>query len=132
MVPTVRIATSTRPRRRFPQRRLGAETSSDLPAARPLCSAVVGPNGQAILSDRVNDDFVSAIYRAREIEQRIVELRSSGQGRKRLTHEELVQRHRADLEERANAGEIDPGTVSRYVTALSHYLAFCAARDAPA
>lgn len=76
------------------------------------------------LSDRVDGDLVAAIARAREIDERLVEQRSSGMQGKRLRHEELVGRYLAAQEARANAGDVTPQTVARYRTALAHYLAF--------
>lgn len=82
------------------------------------------PAAKKNLSDRVNGDLVAAIMRARQIEERLEHFRSSGQGRRRITHRELVERFRADLSRRAEAGEIDPRTVARYGSALEHYLRF--------
>ena len=76
------------------------------------------------LSDRVDGDFVAAIARARELDERLVEQRTSGMQGKRLRHEELVDRFLGSQEARANAGDITPQTVARYRTALAHYLAF--------
>jgi integrase len=45
-------------------------------------------------------------------------------GARRLTHADLVARYLADLERRADAGEVDPKTVRRYAGALNHYTAF--------
>ena len=82
------------------------------------------PAARRNLSDRVDGDLVAAIMRARQIEERLVHFKSSGQGRRRIGHRELVEQFRADLERRADAGEIDPRTVVRYASALGHYLAY--------
>lgn len=84
------------------------------------------PSKRTNLSDRVEGDLVAAINRARQIEERLVNFRTSMVRRPgRLSHRELVERFQLDLARRADAGEIDPGTVSRYGSALSHYLSFC-------
>jgi integrase len=81
--------------------------------------AVKGP-----LSARVNGDLVAALAKAREIDQRLADYRSSGQGRARMGHEQLVARYREDLERRAEAAAIAVTTVGRFRSALGHYLAF--------
>jgi len=84
------------------------------------------PAAKSNLSDRVNGDLVAAIARARQIEERLTHLRSSGQGGyRRLSHEELVSRYLRDLKQRADAGDMEPATVARYTAALNHYLEFC-------
>jgi hypothetical protein len=84
------------------------------------------PRERTNLSDRVEGDLVAAISRARELDERLTALRDSGQPRhRRLTHSDLVAKFLADLERRADADEIDPGTVGRYAAALQHYLDFC-------
>jgi integrase len=82
------------------------------------------PAAKGNLSDRVDGDLVAAIARARQIEERLNHFRSSGPTCRRLGHRELVERFLQDCRKRANAGEIDPGTVGRYQSALGHYLAF--------
>jgi len=82
------------------------------------------PAAKQNLSDRVDGDLVTAIARARELDERLVEQRTSGMQGKRLRHEELVARYLAAQEARANAGDVAPQTVARYRTALAHYLAF--------
>jgi len=82
------------------------------------------PAAKGNLSDRVDGDLVAAIARARQIEERLTNFRSSGQGCRRLGHQELVEKFLQDLTRRADAGEIDPATVRRYKSALAHYLAF--------
>jgi integrase len=82
------------------------------------------PSARGNLSDRVDGDLVAAIARARQIEERLTHFRSSGQGCRRLGHRELVDKFLQDLTRRADANEIDPGTVRRYQSALGHYLAF--------
>ncbi|MBL8792397.1 MAG: hypothetical protein JNM56_00685 [Planctomycetia bacterium] len=76
------------------------------------------------LAERIDGDLVAAIARARQIEERLTHFRSSGQGCRRLGHSELVERFLKDQTRRADAGEIDPGTVRRYQSALNHYLVF--------
>jgi hypothetical protein len=81
------------------------------------------------LSDRVDGDLVAAVMRARQIEERLENFRSSGRGVRRLGHAALVERFLTDLKRRADAGVIDPATVRRYGSALGHYLSFCAQTD---
>jgi len=73
---------------------------------------------------RVDGDLIDAISTARRIEQRLEDLRSAGQAGRRLSHGALVEAFLADLQQRANAGEISADTVGRYRSALRHYLAF--------
>jgi hypothetical protein len=87
------------------------------------------PEEKQTLSDRVDGDLVAAIVRARQIEERLTHFRRSGVGRRRLSHADLVARFLADLERRADASQVEPGTVSRYRSALGHYLAFCEQRE---
>jgi hypothetical protein len=89
------------------------------------------PGARATCSDRVNGDLVAAIFRARSIEERLTHFKTSGQGRyRRLSHTELADRYQADLQRRADAGEIDTATVRRYGAALAHYRAFCTEPEA--
>ena len=76
------------------------------------------------LSERVDGDLVAAIARARQIDERLEHFRSSGAGVSKTQHAVLVERFRADLHSRADAGEIDPRTVQRYESALKHYQTF--------
>jgi integrase len=82
------------------------------------------PAAKGNLSDRVDGDLVAAIARARQIEERLTHFRSSGQGCRRLGHPELVDAFLKDQSRRADAGEIAPGSVTRYQSALNHYLLF--------
>lgn len=76
------------------------------------------------LTDRVNGDLVAAIVRAREIDERLLNFRSSGVTKGSLTHKQLVDSYVADLRKRVQAGEIAAKTVTRYQSALQHYLDF--------
>lgn len=67
------------------------------------------PAAKANLSDRVDGDLVAAIVRARQTEERLGHFRRSGQGPRRLTHEEMVNRFVADLGQRADAGAVTRG-----------------------
>jgi hypothetical protein len=84
------------------------------------------PAAKKNLSDRVDGDLVSAIARARQIEEKLTSFRSAGLGARRLSHHDLVERFLTDLGQRADAGSIDLATVQRYATALAHYQAYCA------
>lgn len=82
------------------------------------------PREKGILSERVDGDFVAAIARDRQIDERLEHFRTSGH-RRPVRHQELVDAYTADLRRRADAGEIDPRTVNRYASALTnHYLAY--------
>ena len=83
------------------------------------------PAARRNLSDRVDGDIVSAIARARQIEERLAHFRSAGQGKRRLTHDDVTTRFLADLQRRADAGAVDSGAVRRYTSALTHYRVFC-------
>ncbi len=76
------------------------------------------------LCERINGNLVAAIGRARQIDERLEHFHSSGVGVSKTTQTVLVERFRADLQGRADAGEIDPRTVRRYESALKHYLGF--------
>jgi hypothetical protein len=84
------------------------------------------PAAKANLLDRVDGDLVAALSRARAIEERLTHFKTSATVcRRRLGHGDLVAAFLADLHRRADAGDIDPGTVRRYDVALRHYRAFC-------
>lgn len=77
-------------------------------------------------AESIDGDLVSAIIRARQVEDRLVHLKSArSAGRRRVAHAELVTTFLSDLGQRADAGDIEPATVARYSAALCHYLAFC-------
>jgi integrase len=82
------------------------------------------PAAKQNLSDRVDDDLVAAISRARQIEERLQHFKSSRQGTKKVAHAHLLEKYTGDLRGQADAGQIDPGTVSRYESALRHYRSF--------
>jgi integrase len=72
----------------------------------------------------VDGDLVAAIARARQIDERLTHFKASGLGTRKTGHRALVEQYQIDLRHRADAGEIDPRTVDRYASALTHYLAF--------
>lgn len=83
------------------------------------------PGEKRTLSERVEGDFISAIFRARELDERLIALKRSGKVAK-YRHHDLAKRFLADLNVRCEAGEIDPTTVERYGSAIEfHYKAFC-------
>jgi integrase len=82
------------------------------------------PRKKGNLCVRVNGDLVTAISRAREIDDRLTNCRTSGYVSGRSGHRELVDTFLADLDQRADADEVDPATVVRYRSALQHFLAF--------
>jgi len=79
------------------------------------------PGVKRTLSDRVDGDLVAAISRARQIDERLMHFRASGHKCRRVGHQELVDSYVANLNRRADAGEIDPRTVKRYASALRNY-----------
>ena len=82
------------------------------------------PSAKQNLTDRVNGDLVAAIMRAREIEERLINARSSGLGLAKLTLQKLHEQYVEMLGARADADEISPKTLSRYSSALNHFLKF--------
>jgi hypothetical protein len=82
------------------------------------------PTARGNLSDRVDGDLVDALARARQIDERLAHFRSSGSGRRRLGSLNLVEAFLESLEQRANAGNIDTATVTRYRAALRHFTDF--------
>jgi hypothetical protein len=84
------------------------------------------PGRRRNTAERVEGDLISAIARARQIEDRLSNFKSARPaGRSRVAHAELVTAFLNDLCKRADAGDLDPATVRRYSAALGHYLAFC-------
>jgi len=78
----------------------------------------------------VDGDLVTAISRARQIDDRIEHCRTSGHCSRRVGHRELVDSYLVDLDRRADAGEIDPRTVRRYSSTLTlHYLRYSEQTD---
>lgn len=77
------------------------------------------------LNERVEGDLVTAIARAREIDNRLQHFKSSGRKWERCSHATIVDRFMKGLQLRADAGEIDVATTRRYESALRrHYLPF--------
>ena len=69
--------------------------------------------------------LAQAIADAIELDRQVIELRTTGRRGTRLGHEALVEKYVDGLRQRAEAGEIKPGTPVRYESALRrHYLAF--------
>ena len=79
------------------------------------------PSAKKNLAVRVGGDLIDALGRAREIDLRLLRLKTAGIGVGNLRHLELVDRYIADLHHRADAGEITPATVTRYANALAHF-----------
>ena len=78
------------------------------------------------VSLRVDGDFLTALMKAREIEQKLAETNRSHLGRQKITCAALISAYQADLARRANAGEISPATQRRYASALRHFADFAA------
>src|SRR5947208_1196470 len=75
------------------------------------------------VAERVDGDLLAALVRARQVDERLVDRKTAGTGRRRLRHGELVERYLTDLRRRADAGEVAAATADRYASALAHYLA---------
>jgi hypothetical protein len=82
------------------------------------------PSARQNLSQRIQGDLIAAISAAREIDQRLLECKSSGLVSRKLRHQQLVEKFLADLAARADAGQLQPRSTVRYTSALRHYLAF--------
>jgi hypothetical protein len=82
------------------------------------------PAEKCTLNTRVDGDLATAIVQARGIGARLAHCNTAGTSPRRIAHGELVEAFVADLSRRANAGEIDVATVSRYESALRHYRNF--------
>ena len=82
------------------------------------------PAAKKNLSERVDGDLIDAMARARKLDERLDNFKTSGQGIRKLTHSDLADAYVADLQRRADAGELAPATVERYAAALAHYRAF--------
>jgi hypothetical protein len=83
------------------------------------------PGRKRNTAERIDGDLISAIVRARQIEESIAQRRTAGTGRSRLPHAELVERYLADLHKRADSGAIRLSSVRRLCTGLQHYRTFC-------
>jgi integrase len=89
------------------------------------------PAARKNIAERVDGDLITAVGRARELDQRLTSYRRSGQVTRRIKHVDLVERFLKDLWARADAGEIQPRSVERYRSALrGHYLKFCDSPEA--
>ena len=87
------------------------------------------PAAKRNLCDRVDGDLIAAVARARDVDERVRNYRASGQASRRARHADVVKGFLDDLEGRADAGEVRPGTVARYRSALAHYTAFASRPD---
>jgi hypothetical protein len=75
-------------------------------------------------SERIAGDLLTALVRAREVDQRLADFPRAASPAGRCGHAALVERYLEHLGRRAEAGEVQPATVARYRAALGHYLAF--------
>ncbi|HMC11624.1 MAG TPA: hypothetical protein VKH44_10050, partial [Pirellulaceae bacterium] len=78
------------------------------------------------LNHRVEGDVVTAVAKAREIDEKLAALRHSGSVVRRVRLVELVELFVADLGLRANGGEISLASVKRLSSALAHFQRFVA------
>jgi hypothetical protein len=81
------------------------------------------PQGKNVC-ERIAGDLLSALVRAREVDQRLENFPRTPAVAGRCGHAALAERFLDHLGRRAEAGEVQPATVVRYRTALGHYLAF--------
>lgn len=79
------------------------------------------PGAKRNLAERIDGDLLAALLAARKIDERLADRRSSGVGKRRLGHDELVERYQGDLQRRADAGDLSVATVRRFSSALRHY-----------
>lgn len=87
------------------------------------------PSLRKTVSDRVDGDLLSALTKARQIEERLITYKRTGVASRQMKHEDFIARYIDHLHLRADAGEIDERTVRRYETALRHYRAFITSAD---
>ena len=90
------------------------------------------PAQKRTLSDRVDGDFLAALTRARQLDEQLDERGRVSTGRRRLSYAELIEGYMDHLRRRADAGEIDLRTVSRYQTALEYFKKFTSQLDVAA
>lgn len=84
------------------------------------------PTAKKSLSERIDGDLLTALGRARQIDDRIANFRSAGPlAKAKLGHGDLVSLYLADLNRRVEARLISAATWDRYRAALDHYLAWC-------
>jgi hypothetical protein len=76
------------------------------------------------VSERITGDLLTALVRARVVDERLQHFPRAATSARRCGHATVVEGFLEHLRRRAEAGEIQPATVGRYRTALDHYLAF--------
>lgn len=76
------------------------------------------------LAERIDGDLLAALVRARQIDDRLRDRHEAGSGRRRLTHDQLIEGFLDDLRQRADAAHVQPATVRRYQAALQHFQQF--------
>lgn len=83
------------------------------------------PSQRKNMAQRVDGDLVDAVAKAREIDRRLNDFKTSGRVSGRISHQQLVNDYLEDLQARCQAGHISPRTVTRLTSALCmHYLPF--------
>jgi hypothetical protein len=89
------------------------------------------PADKRNLTERIVGDLLTALARARIIDDRLSLFRSAGNAAKRkVGHAELVAAFLADVECRIDARLLAAPTLTRYRAALDHYLDWCRSPDA--
>jgi hypothetical protein len=84
------------------------------------------PGARKNLSERIDGDLLTALARARVIDDRVRNFRTAGRATpSKLGHEELVSRYLADLTQRVEARLLEESTLDRYRAALAHYAEWC-------
>lgn len=82
------------------------------------------PSEKRTVSQRIDGDLIDAIAAARSIDEKLCDRRSPYHRPRSMKHADAVAKFVADLDQRANAGEIDPKTVTRYSSAVAHFRTF--------
>lgn len=78
------------------------------------------PSESRNLNQRVDGDLIAAISVGRVVEERLENFRSAGAIGKRTGLMQVFDLYLADLQQRADAGQVATGTVRRYRSAIEH------------
>jgi len=84
------------------------------------------PAARKNLSERITGDLLTALARARLIDDRIVNFRTAGNAAKpKIGHNELIDLFLSDVARRVDARLLADTTLDRYRAALDHYRDWC-------
>lgn len=78
------------------------------------------PSEKKNVSQPIDGDLLTALAKAREIDERLETKSDSGARQQRFTLNNLIDRYLGDLEARVRAGDISIRTLERYRPALAH------------